>query len=204
MTIINRIMNVLLFLSIFAALSAKAQANLVSVTNKTMASSPPATQTIESQTNQDQFIEERIQQVRAVCIQNRRSICGKILKILPEGMVVDSGYTNLFRKPIDSSWLVPGTVTTERVTNLVESNNPGCVCVGLVFLTDAPKSRRFMPKPKLYDYVIIEGYPAGHYTYTSVGNVHRTVRKFSAKLEKAVDWNLQIEDKTQVRAPEVK
>ena len=46
-------------------------------------------------------------------------------------------------------------------------------------------------QPEVYDYVIIEGYPMGQYTYTSPGNVQRTVRKFSAKLEEAFDWNLQ-------------
>jgi hypothetical protein len=63
----------------------------------------------------------------------------------------------------------------------------------LVFLTDIPKSRRL--KPKIYDYVIIEAYPTGQYTYTSVGSVQRTVRKFSANLEAAVRVNLENSEK---------
>ena len=65
----------------------------------------------------------------------------------------------------------------------------GAICIGPVFLTDLPKSRG--NKPKQYDYVIIEGYPAGQFTYHSVGTVQHTVRRFSAQLVKAVELNLQ-------------
>ncbi len=182
-----------LFVFVFAALSAMSQTNLASIPNVANASSSTATQTFQSQTNQALSNAERIRQVRAVCIQNRRSICGKILKILPDGLVVESGYTNLLRVPINRSWLAPGTVTANPAPGLIEKNEPASVCVGQVFLTDYPKSRRL--KPKVFDYVIIEGYPAGQYTYASIGNVQRTVRKFSAALEKAVDFNLQAENK---------
>ena len=122
------------------------QTNLVSIPNVANASSSTAAQTFQSQTNQALSIAERIQQVRAVCIQNRRSICGKILKILPDGLVVESGYTNLLRVPINRSWLAPGTVTANRAPSLIEENEPASVCVGQVFLTDYPKSRRLKPK----------------------------------------------------------
>jgi hypothetical protein len=195
MAIINRVTNVKTLLPfILAALSATAQTNLVNATNEAGISSPPAMHIFESPTNQTQAITESIQQVRAVCIQNRRFICGKILKILPEGMVVDSGYTNLLRTPINRSWLVPGTATASRAPHLIENNEPGAVCVGLVFLTDYPKSHR-SPKPKLYDYVIIEGYPAGKYIYTSVGTIQRTVRRFSASISEAAKLNLQADKK---------
>lgn len=61
--------------------------------------------------------------VRAQCIQNRRIICGRILKLLPGGFIVDSGYTSLMRQPLDHSWLIPGTVTTRREPNLVEKTS---------------------------------------------------------------------------------
>jgi hypothetical protein len=38
---------------------------------------------------------------------------------------------------------------------------------------------------------MLEGYPAGEYTYTSVGSVQRTVRKFSASLDAAVRWKFK-------------
>ena len=121
------------------------------------------------------------------CIQNRRMICGKILKVLPDGLVVDSGYTNLMRAPLNRSWLIPGAAVATRATNLVEASQPDAVCIGLVFLTDLPKSPG--AKPKIYDYVNIEGFPVGQYTYTSVGTIQRTVREFTHKLDKAVQWN---------------
>jgi hypothetical protein len=203
MVAINRVVNVkFMFLFMLAAPAAMAQINTAGATNVASATSPAAAQSLNFQTNQIPSFAERIQQIRAACIQSRRSICGKILKVLPGGLVVECGYTNLLRSPINRSWLLPGTVTANRATGLVEGNDPGSVCVGLVFLADFPRSRSL--KPKVYDYVIIEGYPAGQYTYTSVGNVQRTVRKFSAVLEKAVEWNLQTADKMKAPAADVK
>ena len=129
---------------------------------------------------------ELSEQLRAKCLEARRSICGKIIKILPNGILVESGYTNLLRASLTkTTWLLPGTVTAARAPNLVESKEPGAICVGTVFLTDLPRG-----KPHLYDYVIIAGYPQGEFTYTSVGTVRKTVRSFSANLDKAVKVNL--------------
>ena len=128
---------------------------------------------------------EMSEQMRGQCIAERRSICGKILKILPEGLLVESGYTNLLREPLTKSWLVPASVVASLAPNLVESREPGAMCVGTVFLTDLPRG-----KPQQYDYVIIAGYPTGEYTYDSVGTIHKTVRRFSASLDKAVKTNI--------------
>ncbi len=130
---------------------------------------------------------QRVGKARWDCIQSRRIICGKILKVLADGLVIDSGYTNLMRFPLNRSWLAPGTVMAQRAANLVEDNQPEAICIGLVVLTDLPKK----PVPKAYDYVILTGYPTGKRVYTSVGSVRRTVRKFSTKLEKAVQWKLE-------------
>ena len=131
--------------------------------------------------------EEATEKIRADCVQGRRMICGRIVKINPDGLVVDSGYTSLMRTPLNKSWLVPGTVQAARDTNLIEGQEPGSVCAGLVCLTAPPKSRT--AKPKLYDYVVLQGYPAGQYTYTSVGTVQRTIRRFSASLAGALKAN---------------
>jgi hypothetical protein len=172
-----------------AALPVLAQTNVGGFTNRTGAISNSPPEKFQSQTNLDPSIVERVEQMRAACINGRRSICGRVLQILPDGLVVESGYTNLLRSPLNRSWLVPGTVTASRAPNLVEGNEPGAICVGLVVLTNLPKSRR--AKAKAYDYVIIEAYPAGPYTYTSVGSLQRTVRRFSTSLEAAVKLNLQ-------------
>ena len=135
----------------------------------------------------------RAEHIRTACIQGRRTICGKVLQILPEGLVVESGYSSLLRPELRRSWLVPGTVSAERDSHLVEGQVPGDVAAGLVFLTDLPRSRGAKPKPKPYDYVVIQAYPAGQYTFTSVGTIQRTVRRFSCGLETAVKLNFQAE-----------
>ncbi len=174
---------------IFVALSAPAQTNVAGVTNSPAVVSGAASQYFESDTNSGQSIAQRAEQIRAACIEGRRCICGKILQVLPDGLVVDSGYTNLLREPLTRSWFAPGTVSATRAANVVEGLEPNSVCIGPVFLTNLPKSRG--AKPKLYDYVMIEGYPAGQHTYTSVGSVQKTVRAFSASLDSAVNWHLK-------------
>jgi hypothetical protein len=131
----------------------------------------------------------RAEQMRAVCVQDRRCVCGRILKVLPEGLVVESGYPSLLRTNLHGAWLIPGTVTAARDPNLVESRRPDSICAGLVFLTDLPKLRRARLRP--HDYVVLHAYPAGRYTYVSAGNVRRIVRRFAGGLETAVRLSLQ-------------
>ena len=186
-----------------ATLPALAQTHVDAFTNHPGAISNSPPKNFQSRTNHDPSFVQQVEQLRTACIHGRRSICGKVLQILPDGLVVESGYTNLLRSPLNRSWLVPGTVTASRAPNLVEGSEPGAVGVGLVVLTNLPKSRGARVNP--YDYVIIEAYPAGQYTYTSVGNLQRTVRRFSASLDDAVKLNLQgDESKVPARATEVK
>jgi len=130
----------------------------------------------------------RAERIRNDCIQGRRLICGKVLKIFPDGLVIDSGYTNLLRPPLTESWVVPGTVPADRNPAVLELNEPGTPSIGLVFLTDIPKRQPV----KQFDYVILMGYPAGQYVYTPAPNIKKTIRKFSAGLETAVKLNLQL------------
>ena len=153
-----------------------------------------------SSTNENMAVLQHVEELRARCISNRRIICGKILKILPEGIVVDSGYTNLMRAPLNQSWLIPGTAAAERATNFVEGAAPDSICAGQVYLIDLPKPPRGM-KPKLFDYVILEGFPMGKYTYTSVGSVQHTVRQFSTKVTTAIRWMYGQEVEEQEKIP---
>ncbi|HEU6447935.1 MAG TPA: hypothetical protein VFV23_05815 [Verrucomicrobiae bacterium] len=180
---------------LFVALSALAQTNIANITNNFAVQSPASA-------NSNPFTTEHAQQIRLECIENRRQICGKILMVLPEGVVVETGYTNLLREPLTRSWLAPATVTASRAENLIESREPGSICVGTIFLTDLPKSKSL--KPKRYDYVIIEGYPAGRFTYTSVGTIKKNVRRYSAQLVRAVELNLQAEQQAKLQAAGVK
>jgi hypothetical protein len=175
--------------TVFACLppTVMAQTNSGTITNHADDNANPPPKESLTLAQQARVFEQAKEKIRADCIQGRRIICGRIIKILPDGLIVDSGYASLMRPPLNKSWLVPGTVQATREANLVEDNEPGCACVGLVFLTTAPKARAATPKP--YDYVVIQGYPAGQYTYISVGTIQRTVRRFSASLANAVMVN---------------
>jgi hypothetical protein len=127
------------------------------------------------------------EQVRTECIEGRRLVCGKVLKVLPEGLVVDSGYSDLLRQPLMESWVIPGTASANRNSASIELKQPGAPCVGWIFLTDIPKR----PKVKNFDYVVIMAYPAGQYVYSPAPNMTKTIRRFSAGLDTAVKLSLQ-------------
>jgi len=174
-------------LSLFAALTLIAQTNSVVSTEAGKETVGPARNDSKPAPNTAALRHE--QEVRTLCIEGRRLICGRILEVLPDGLIVECGYTNLLREPLSRSWLIPATAQASRAENLIESKSPGAICVGRVLLTDTPKSKR--TKPARYGYVIVEGYPAGHYNHTSAVGVQRTVRKFSASLLAAVQGTLE-------------
>lgn len=178
-----------IFPLVLAVVSASAQTNPVASTNSASAVSNSVASAIPSAAEQGAALAERVEAMRAVCIENRRRICGRIIKVLPDGLIVDSGYTNLMRAPLNGSWLIPGTAEVTRATHLVEEKKPDAICVGLVFLTDVPKTPG--AKPKVFDYVNLEGFPMGQYTYTSVGDLQRTVRRFTTKIANSVRWNFE-------------
>lgn len=179
--------------AVLAALSTPAWGQPTPAPPTTLAATHSTPTLAETATNQTVVTLPEAEGIRLACINGRRSICGKILKVLPDGLVVDSGYTDLMRPPLNESWLVPGTATASRPPNLVEGNEPDSVAVGLVFLTSLPKGHGAKPKP--YDYVVIEGYPAGLHSYVSVGNIKRTVRLFSCTLPKAVQLIVQARER---------
>ena len=129
---------------------------------------------------------QRAEQLRAVCLSGERHICGRVLQILPHGLVVESGYTNLLDPHYVQAWRVPGTAAIPRHLAPVEPDTPGAPCVGLVYVTDLPKR----PAVKLYDYVTIRAYPAGQHAYAPVPGVSRTLRQFAVRLSTAVKLNL--------------
>lgn len=114
------------------------------------------------------------EQIRTECIQGRRLICGKVLKVMPDGLVIDSGYTDLVRPPLTESWLIPSTVVANRNSTAIELNNPGTPCFGQIFLTDLPKR----PKAKNFDYVVIMAYPAGQFVYEPAPNIKKQSADF--------------------------
>ena len=185
-------MKLVLFLAL-VCVSIPVRGQFIATTNRLETASNRQAPPSQAATDTDAALIRRVEEIRAACIQSRRRVCGKILAIQPDGLVVDSGYTNLVRDSLNRSWLVPGTAEANRATNLLEANQLGSVCLGLVFLTEIP--RKSGAKPRLYDYVNLEAFPAGQYTWKSVGDVRRTMRRFSTKIEKAIQWRLEESEK---------
>lgn len=161
-------------------------------TNTTPATTGPVIMAAATNQPEDaRVLGQKAEEIRTTCINGRRRICGKVLQIVPEGLVVESGYTNLLRPELSHSWLAPGNVTSSLPPNLVEQNSPGAICIGLVLVTDIPKR----PAVKAYDYVILQAYPAGQYNYVPVPTVKKTIRRFSVGLATAVQLNLAAGEK---------
>jgi hypothetical protein len=129
----------------------------------------------------------RSEEIRATCVEGRRYICGKVMQIVPEGLVVDSGYADLLNPPLNKSWIVPGAASLTRNPAAIEEKKSDAICIGLVFVTAFPKK----PKVNEYDYVTLHVYPCGEYRYTPVPGVEKKIRRFSGSLELAVKLNLQ-------------
>ncbi len=144
----------------------------------------------------------RAEQLRAVCLQDRRCVSGRVLKVFPNGVLVESGYPSLLRDSLHGAWHLPATVIASRPSNLVETKDPDGFCVGVVFLTDLPKLRGGKKEHiEPYDYVVLHSYPAGQFTYTSVGGIQHTVRRFAGGLETAVNLIIQQERANAVPIP---
>jgi hypothetical protein len=163
----------LLLLMMFSALPAVAQTNV---------------STSAKQTNQI-VRDRRAADIRAACVNGRRCVCGKVIKIAPEGLVVESGYTALMHPPFTGSWVFPSGSLVNRDSKLIERDEPASPCIGTVLLTDFPKR----PTVKLYDYVLLQAYPAGEYLYTPVPGVEKQIRKFAGGLDTAVKLKVAAE-----------
>lgn len=175
----------LLFLFVCAVLSALAHSYATNGPN------PPSVGQSGLQQPTQAAAGQNAEQIRTRCIEGRRYVAGRVLQVTTNGIVVDSGYSKLLSPPFNRSWLVSGTASVLRDTSLVEESRPDAVCAGLVFLSNIPKR----PAVKNYDYVVIHGYPAGKYVYVPAPGVEKTIRRFSASLERAVESNLALERK---------
>lgn len=134
---------------------------------------------------------QRAAEIRVACINGRRCVCGKVVKIIPEGLIVDSGYTALMAPPFNQSWVISSGALVSRDSKVIERSEPASPCIGTVLLTDIPKR----PAVKLYDYVLLQAYPAGEYLYTPVPGVQKSIRKFAAGLDTAVKIKLETGEK---------
>jgi len=174
------ILALILALPVFGCL---AQTNSV-VTNR--AAGPLTNEAVKASA-----VDDEAELIRKDCVAHRRFICGRVMQIVPGGLVVDSGYTSLLKPPAYPSWVVPGNISATRDAAAVEAVAPDSVCIGQVFITDFPKR----PPVHRYDYVLIHGYPAGEYDYTPLPGIHKTLRRFAGGVERAVNLNLQARQK---------
>jgi len=75
-----------------------------------------------NKTNHAMALAQRVEETRAICLQNRRIICGKYFEMLPtDGR--DSGYTNLMPRALEPILAHSRTVPATRATNLVEATS---------------------------------------------------------------------------------
>lgn len=119
-------------------------------------------------------------------------IAGRVVQVTPEGLVVESGYSKLLSPPFNSSWVVRGTALLQPDPHAVEQNRADAMCVGLVFLCNLPKR----PAVRIYDYVLLHGYPAGEHIYVPVPGIEKTIRRYSGSLERAMERGLHPADYT--------
>jgi hypothetical protein len=177
----------IILLLALAALDARAGVN-----SATSIARPATVQGSTNQTATSPFLSaQRAEQIRTRCIEGRRYVAGRVLQVLPQGIVVDSGYSQLLSPPLNRSWLVNRTVSVHRDTNAVEEQKADALCVGTVFISNIPKK----PPVKPFDYVVMHAYPAGIFSYSPVEGIQKTVRRFSASLDRAVQLNLERESK---------
>jgi hypothetical protein len=164
---------------------------MFSVSLAMMAQTNVSTSTSANQTNQPAVRDrdQRATDIRTACINGRRCVCGKVIKIVPEGLIVESGYTALMHPPFTGSWVIPSGALVKRDSKLIERDEPASPCIGTVLLTDFPKR----PAVKLYDYVLLQAYPAGEYLYIPVPGVEKQIRKFAGGLDTAVKLKLAAE-----------
>ena len=131
------------------------------------------------------------EKVRAECIEARRYVAGRVIEITDHGLVVESGYSALLQPPFNQSWAVHGNATVSKDLDVPEEKHPDAVCRGLVMLTSPPRR----PKVKPDDYVVIHAYPAGEEQYRPVPGIEKTIRRYSASLETAVQWEVDRREK---------
>ena len=175
------------FWLLLAAFAGAAETSLVTPTNAPASARPLSAQDQPQVVN----VSQRAEQIRTACIERRRYISGRVVQVTPAGLVVDSGYSKLLSSPFNQSWVVRSAALVKPDASPVEEKKPDAVCVGLVFLSNIPRR----PAVKNYDYVVIHGYPAGEYSYVPVPGVQKTIRRYSASLERAVQINLDGERK---------
>jgi hypothetical protein len=98
-------------------------------------------------------------------IKESRTISGKVIQKIPEGLLVDNAWSSY-------------------VTETIREPSPATEYTSLCLLIDYPEYDQTVDG----DYIHILAYPAGQYVYTTVNNSQKTVRKFTVDFQKAIDY----------------
>jgi hypothetical protein len=114
--------------------------------------------------------------------QGSRTISGRIIQKIPEGLLVDSG-----REDIDEvghkdiEFDSQGNMATSLTTTVQEGDTAGATCLGLVLLEDHPRAAELVDD----NVVVTIGYPDGQFSYKAVSGGQKTIRKFTTDFNKA-------------------
>jgi hypothetical protein len=159
--------------------------------NPTNAATADTKDEVEEQTKDQAIYDNQLlasQQFQVEVLRNRvfqtcRIVWGRVVQKLPGGLLVDSG-----EEPVpealksEPEFEAHGNMTTTHKTEGDEAKEPGAQCKGLVFLADYPD---YGPAV-VGDYVQILVYRMGDYIYRPAFGGQKTVRKFTADLDKAI------------------
>lgn len=124
---------------------------------------------------------DSIAKAKKQLIDSSRTVAGKVIQKLPDGLLVDSGAEVMAEVGKTEFTYGKYSVSSVTHTGVGEGNQPGTTCLGLVLLQDHPRYSDMVDGA----YVKVIAYPIGQYQYTTVQNASKTVRKFSADLDRA-------------------
>lgn len=127
-------------------------------------------------------VQTRIQTAQQALIQRSRTISGKIIQKIPEGLLVDSGREDIDQVGhTDVEFNARGDMSTSKTVTLQEGDTAGALCLGLVLLADHPRYNQLVDD----NVVVVLAYPDGQFSYKAVSGGQKTVRKFTADFNKA-------------------
>jgi hypothetical protein len=139
----------------------------------------------EQQYLADVAAQKALEMGKAECAQSRKTVSGKVIQKIEEGLLVDSGREALDEVGVTTShYYANGDASGGTTDAVFEGTKPGATCLGLVLLEDDPD----------YDQIVDDNlvqaiaYPDGQFTYTTANNSSKTIRRFTMDFNKAFDY----------------
>ena len=124
----------------------------------------------------------QLEGLKAIFASKSRTVSGKIIQKIPEGLLVESGQSEIDQVGhTDVEFDRMGNMSTSTTATLQEGDTARSLCLGLVLLEDHPRYDQLVDD----NVVVILAYPDGQFSYKSVGGGQKTVRKFTADFNRA-------------------